>query len=229
MATYAISDLHLSFGVDKPMNIFGEKWDHYEEKIANNWKRKVTKQDVVILPGDISWGMTLKETKKDFEYIDRLPGKKIILKGNHDYYFSTKTKIGQFLTDHSFHTISIFYNDAMDIGEYILAGTRGWGKTEINDGELNKKIIAREELRLRMSLEKAKKLQQESPKDLIVALHFPPFIGKFCEIMQEYQVKKCMYGHLHGYGHRMIREGVIEGIEYIMVSCDYTKFDVVRI
>lgn len=231
MSIYAISDLHLSFGVDKPMNVFGEKWYNYEERIKSNWIQKVKEDDTVIIPGDISWGMTLKETVKDFDFINNLPGKKIILRGNHDYYFSTVTKLKRFFEENNFNTIEILRNNAFEVEDYIICGTRGWGKTENTDKKLDKKIIEREELRLRLSLDCAKKINETlcKKKDIVVAMHFPPFIGNFCEIMKEYNVKKCVYGHLHGYGHFMIKEGIIEDIEYKMVSCDYTKFDLIEI
>ncbi|MDD3304171.1 MAG: metallophosphoesterase [Clostridia bacterium] len=229
MATYAISDLHLSFGTDKPMNVFGNVWLNYEEKVKENWIKQVKEKDIVILPGDLSWGITLKEAKKDFEFIHHLPGKKIIIKGNHDYYFPTKTKIESFFDENNLDTIAVLFNNAIDTEEYIIAGTRGWGKTEPSDKKLDKKIIEREEGRLIISLEMAKKLQAENGKEIIVAMHFPPFIGKFQEIMKQYGVKTCVYGHLHGYGHCMIKEGIIDGIEYKMVSCDYTKFKLIQL
>ncbi len=230
MAIFAISDLHLSFGTDKPMNVFGQVWENYEEKIKINWKSSVNENDIVILPGDLSWGITLKEAKKDFEFINNLPGKKIILKGNHDYYFSTKTKVEKYFKENGFDTISVLHNDAIETNECIVAGTRGWGKTESSDKALDKKIILREENRLILSLEKAKKIQEKSPdKQIIVAMHFPPFIGNFQKIMKDYDIKKCIYGHLHGYGHFMVKEGIIDGIEYKMVSCDYTKFNMVKL
>ena len=222
---FAISDLHFSFGVNKPMNVFGAKWDNYEMKIKENWCKKVSEDDIVIIPGDISWGLTLKESLKDFLFIDSLPGKKIILKGNHDYYFSTKTKLQSFFKENNINTIEILHNNSYDIGKYVLCGTRGWGKTESKDAKLDKKIIEREQIRLKLSLEEGKK----SGKDIIVAMHFPPFCGKFVDIMKEYGVKLCMYGHLHGYGAFMIKEGLIDEIEYKMVSCDHNNFDLVKL
>ncbi len=227
MGIYAISDLHLSFGVDKPMNIFGIGWENYEDKIAINWKNKVKDTDTVIIPGDISWGMTLKETVKDFNYINDLPGQKIILRGNHDYYFSTVTKLNKFFIENNFSSIKILHNNSYEVEDLIICGTRGWGKTEKSDKVLDKKIIAREENRLILSLESGLKINKglENKKKIIVAMHFPPFIGKFCDIMKDYGVSKCIYGHLHGYGHFMVKEGVIDNIDYKMVSCDYTKFN----
>lgn len=222
---YAISDLHLSFGVNKPMNIFGKKWDNYEQRIKENWERRVKSDDYVLLPGDLSWGLTLKESRKDFEFINSLPGRKIILKGNHDYYFSTKSKLYNFFKENNFDTIDILHNNSYVIGDYVVCGTRGWGKTESGDATLDKKITAREEIRLRLSLEEGKK----TGKKIIVAMHYPPFYSKFCSIMKEYGVILCIYGHLHGYGTFMIKEGIIDEIEYKMVSCDHTGFDVVKL
>ena len=153
MSIYAISDLHLSFGVDKPMNIFGKIWDGYEDKIKKDWKEKVNNDDIVIIPGDISWGMTLNEALEDFRFIDNLPGKKIILRGNHDYYFNTKTKVEKFFEENGLNSIQILHNNAYDLGNVILCGTRGWDKTENTSKEEDKKIIMREEGRLKLSLE----------------------------------------------------------------------------
>lgn len=234
MAIYAISDLHLSFGVNKPMNVFGEVWDNYEEIVKKNWIDTVREQDTVIIPGDISWAMTLKESIKDFEYINDLPGKKIILRGNHDYYFSTRTKMLNFFNEQGFKNFNIIHNTAVEVEDYIICGSRGWGKTENNNVEQDKKIIAREEIRLKNSLEVGKKIQEEclargEKKEIIVALHFPPFISNFVQIMEEYGVKTCIYGHLHGYGHNMVREGIIGKIEYKMVGCDYTGFKLIKL
>ncbi len=234
MAIYAISDLHLSFGVNKPMNIFGEVWDNYEEIVKKNWIETVKENDTVIIPGDISWAMTLNESIKDFEYINNLPGKKIILRGNHDFYFSTRTKMLNFFESQGFKNFNIIHNTAIEVEDYIICGSRGWGKTENNNVEQDKKIIAREEIRLKNSLEAGKKIQEEclargENKDIIVALHFPPFISNFVKIMEEYNVKMCIYGHLHGYGHNMIKEGIIGNIDYKMVGCDYTGFKLIKL
>ena len=227
MSIYAISDLHLSFGTNKPMNIFGKIWDNYEEKIKKNWLATVNEEDTVLIPGDISWGMTLKDAIPDFKFINDLPGKKIISRGNHDYYFSTKSKMDKFFIENNFNTLKLLHNNAYEVENVIIAGARGWGKTENSDAELDEKIIKREENRLILSLECANNISKE--KEKIVAFHFPPFIGRFEEIMHEYNVKKCMYGHLHGYGHSLVKEGNINGIEYIMVGCDYNNFELCRI
>ncbi len=228
MSIYAISDLHLSFGVDKPMNIFGKIWDGYEDKIKKDWKEKVNNDDIVIIPGDISWGMTLNEALEDFRFIDNLPGKKIILRGNHDYYFNTKTKVEKFFEENGLNSIQILHNNAYDLGNVILCGTRGWDKTENTSKEEDRKIIMREEGRLKLSLEYGKKINLEN-KDILVATLFQPFCGNFKKIMKEYNVKMCIYGHLHGYGHMLIKEGIISNIEYRMVSCDYTGFKLIKL
>lgn len=227
MSIYGISDLHLSFGTDKPMNVFGKMWDNYEQRIKQNWIETVRADDTVIIPGDISWGMTLREALPDFRFIDELPGKKIFLRGNHDYYFSTKNKIDNFLKENKIETLKLLHNNAYEIEGIIIAGSRGWGKTENSNNELDEKIIKREENRLILSLESAKKISNN--KEIICALHFPPFIGRFQEIMKEYGVKKCVYGHLHGYGHSLVKEGNVDGIEYIMVGCDYNDFKLRKI
>lgn len=231
MAIYAISDLHLSFGVDKPMNIFGKIWEEYEDKISQNWINTVKDTDTVIIPGDISWAISFKEAVKDFAYINALPGKKIFSRGNHDYYFSTKTKVDTFLKENDFNTISVLHNNAYEVEEYVICGTRGWGKTENSNNESDKKIIAREEIRLKLSLDAGIKLKKEKglDKKILVAMHFPPFIPNFQNILQQYSVSKCIYGHLHGFGHSSVIEGNISGIEYVMVSCDYTKFNLIKL
>jgi len=234
MAIFAISDLHLSFGVDKPMNVFGKIWDNYEERIKEDWLKKVKEQDTVIIPGDISWGINFNEAYPDFKFIEELPGKKIILRGNHDYYFNTKTKVKKFLEQNNFNSISILHNNAYEVENYILCGARGWTTSEETNKTEDKKIIKREEGRLEISLKEGLKIQNELKekgivKNIIVAMHYPPFNDNFLDIMNQYDVKLCIYGHLHGYGHSKIREGIINNIECKMVSCDYTEFKLIKI
>lgn len=234
MTVYGISDLHLSFGTNKPMNVFGKVWEDYEKKIVSNWEEQVKDEDIVIIPGDISWGLTLKEALPDFNYIEKLPGKKIILRGNHDYYFPTRTKLQSFLKENNINSIEVLHNNAIDTLNYIICGTRGWGKTEILDAEGDKRVILREKNRLKLSLEAGKKIREMYKekgidKKIVVAMHFPPFLPEFKEVLESYDVQKCIYGHLHGYGHTLVKEGVIDNIEYIMVSCDYTNFKLKKI
>ena len=136
MSIYAISDLHLSFGVNKPMNIFGKVWENYEEQIKKNWIENVKEEDTVIISGDISWAMSLEESIKDFEYINNLPGKKILVRGNHDYYFSTKSKMQKFFEGQGMKNFYVLHNNAFVVENYIICGSRGWGKTEGNTGVL---------------------------------------------------------------------------------------------
>lgn len=233
MSVYGISDLHLSFGTNKPMNIFGKVWDNYEDRIKLNWQKTVKPEDFVVIAGDISWATYLTEAKKDFEYINSLPGIKIILKGNHDYYFDTKNKQEKFFKDNNMNNIFLLQNNAIDTNEYIICGARGWGDTD--SGQKNdEKLIKREAIRLRLSLDEGMKIKEQYAnqgieKDILVAMHFPPFNLEFQQILEEYKVKKCIYGHLHGYGHSKVKEGIINGVEYVMVSCDYTKFNVVKL
>ncbi len=233
MAVYGISDTHLSFGVNKPMNVFGKVWDGYENKIKENWKNVVKDEDTVVIAGDISWATYLSEAVEDFKFISDMPGRKIILRGNHDYYFETKTKQLKFFKDNGFLNMDMLHNNCFDLDDYILCGTRGWGETEDKNKD-DEKIITRECLRLKYSLDQGKILQKEYlekgiTKDILVALHFPPFGYEFTNILKEYGVKKCIYGHLHGFGHSKVKEGIIDGVEYVMVSCDYTNFKLIKL
>jgi uncharacterized protein len=233
MSVYGISDLHLSFGTNKPMNIFGKVWDNYEEKIKINWQNTVKPDDFVIIAGDISWATYLSEAVKDFKYIENLPGHKIIIRGNHDYYFDTKNKQEKFFQDNNMKSINILQNSAIDTNEYIICGARGWGDTD-NSQKEDDKLIKREAIRLRLSLDEGIKLQkkyleQGIEKDILVAMHFPPFNLEFQKILEGYKVKKCIYGHLHGYGHSKVKEGIINGVDYVMVSCDFTGFNVIKL
>lgn len=225
MSIYALSDLHLSFNdPSKSMEYFGNDWKDYEKRIKENWIITVKENDTVIIPGDISWAMNLDEAKADFEYINRLPGKKIILKGNHDYYFSTFKKVEKFLEKNNLDTILILHNNSYFIENWNICGTRGWGTVADSEDKINNnKIIKRELGRLETSLISAK-----TGENTIVALHFPPTY-EFKELMKKYNVKKCIYGHLHGEGQYMVKEGIIDGIEYFMVSGDYTKFHLIKV
>ncbi len=229
MAIYAISDLHLSLNDEKKsMEVFGEDWKDYVSKIKKNWKNTVKEEDTVLIAGDISWGLNIEEAKKDFEFINKLPGKKIIVKGNHDYYFSTRKKVESFLNENNFNTINILHNNSFVVNNIVICGTRGWGNTgDAFQGADDQKILQREIGRLKISLDSIHK--EDKNKDVIVMTHFPPFNHEFQKLLKEYNVRKCIYGHLHGKGHYMVREGNIDGIEYIMVSGDYTKFKLVKI
>ncbi|MFZ2537736.1 MAG: metallophosphoesterase [Oscillospiraceae bacterium] len=227
MSLYTIGDLHLSFGCDKPMDIF-KGWENYLPRLTKNWNDTITNDDTIVIVGDISWGMTLQEAQADFDFINRLPGQKIILRGNHDYWFSTKKKCDDFLILNEFSTIKFLYNNAFEYGNYSICGTRGW----INEqGEqVDKKVLMREAGRLRLSLEEGKKIG----KDPIGFLHYPPvyYINECKEIidvLNEYGVKRCFYGHIHGAGFQYAIDGDYQGINYRLVSCDYTDFRPVKV
>ena len=221
MKIYTISDLHLSFGADKPMDVFGKKWENYEEKVSENWKRKVNDEDVVILAGDFSWAMYLEEANKDFEFLNNLPGKKIMLKGNHDYWWETVTKLNNYIELNDFKSISFLHNNCFDIGDYIVCGTKYW---QFDENEDNEKIFNRELGRAKISLEKAKKM--DSSKKIIMVTHYPPD-EKIIELAKNYNVKKWIYGHIHSnYENSLID---IPGIDTYLTSCDYLDFDLLEL
>lgn len=229
MSIFAISDLHLSFNTNKPMNIFG--WVDYEEKIRKNWQEKVKEDDVVLLLGDFSWEMNLENTYKDFEFINSLPGRKLLLKGNHDYWWNTLSKMRIYLTDNKFYNIDFIYNNSYEDNNKIIAGTRGWTISE-NQVE-DEKIRKREALRLELSIKNGIE-QFGDNKEIIVCMHYPPLnklnrSTEFTQILEKYNVKKCIYGHLHGKAQEEMLVGHINNVEYIMASCDYTGFDVIKI
>lgn len=234
MAIYVIADLHLSFKIPKPMNIFGDNWEKHEEKIKSDWETKVNDEDVVILPGDFSWAMNLEDTYLDFKYLNELPGKKLLLKGNHDYWWTTITKMRNYLKANNFNTIDFIYNNSYCYENIIITGTRGW---TLNDLEGTGKILNRELGRLELSLQEGI-MKYGTDKEIIVFMHYPPITNssllnnlelKFVEIMKKYNVSKCMYGHLHGRSHKDAIEGIVEGIEFTLVSGDYLDFKLMKI
>lgn len=229
MSIYAISDLHLSFNdKNKSMEPFGPDWKDYVNRIKKNWIKTVKNEDTVLIGGDISWANNLEEAVEDFKYINDLPGKKIIIKGNHDYYFSTLKKVEKFLEENNFDTISILYNNSYVVENVAICGARGWG----NVGESYEcldphKVVLREIGRLRLSYNSLS--EEDKKKEIIVLTHFPPFYQEFKEVLKEINAKICIYGHLHGKGHYMVRQGEIDGINYVMVAGDYTGFKLIKI
>ncbi|MBU3090779.1 metallophosphoesterase [Clostridium sp. CM028] len=227
MALWAISDLHLSINSDKPMDIFGDKWSNHNEKIKENWLSKVSADDTVLIAGDISWSMNISEGVEDLEWIHELPGKKILIKGNHDYWWSGITKLNALYADMDF-----IQNNFFNYKDFAICGTRGWncpGNTRFTTHD--EKIYNRELIRLRISLDEAVK---KGYNKFIVMLHYPPTNDKFEEtelirIVKEYNVCKVIYGHLHGPSLNRLYEGNIEGVEYIVTSCDYLNFDPLKI
>ena len=225
MAFFAISDLHLSFGTDKPMNIFGSKWENYTERLRENWQEIVKPEDIVIIPGDISWALYLEEALNDFSFINSLNGTKLLLKGNHDYWWTTVSKMEKYFEENNFSTLKIINNSAFIYNDIAICGTRGWTVPPDNSSGEDKKIFEREKIRLILSLEDAK---SRNPKDIIVAMHYPPLTEEnddFFKIIKEYNVSHCVYGHLHGPSHSTAIEGQVDGINVKLVSCDYINFD----
>ncbi|MCD7947403.1 MAG: metallophosphoesterase [Oscillospiraceae bacterium] len=218
MALYAIGDTHLSLSCDKPMDVFGGSWTGYVEKLEEGF-RCVSPEDTVVLCGDLSWGMSLEEAKADFAFLNRLPGQKMILKGNHDYWWTTVTKMQRFFTENGFDTLQILHNNCHFYGPYALCGTRGWFYEETGD----RKVFLRELMRLETSLKAAGEAEK------ICFLHYPPCYqgyacGEIMELLERYGVRDCYYGHLHGGSHRLAVEGERGGVCYHLISADYLQF-----
>ena len=234
MSIYVIGDLHLSFSVDKPMDIFGMNWENHAEKIRENWISKVKENDTVILPGDFSWATYLEETYKDFEFLNSLPGKKLLSKGNHDYWWTTVTSMKRFLKENNFENIDFLYNNAFLIENKIITGTRGW--LNAWKSQENYKILKRENERLKISINKGIN-EFGIDKEIITFIHYPPFYKEeiipeeidFSKTLKNYNIEKCYYAHLHGESHKDAIEGIINGIEYKLISSDYLKFDLLEI
>lgn len=228
MKIFAIADLHFDFKKEKPMNVFGDNWINHEEKIIENWKINVSDNDLVLVPGDISWAVKLEDAMGDLQRIEDLPGTKIIGKGNHDYWWATSNKLDNL----KLQTIKFLKNNSYELDETVICGTRGWDTMEEHtEEESNKKIFLRELNRLKISLDSAKK----SKKPIIAMLHYPPFNSdglpnEFFSLLKEYKVDTCIYGHLHGEdGHKNIKEGFIDNITVHCVSSDYMDFKLKRI
>ncbi len=223
MSLYAIGDLHLALGdTNKPMDIFNG-WDNYIEKIETNWRSMISENDTVVLAGDISWAVGLKNSLNDFAFIDALPGRKIILKGNHDYWWSTKTKMECFFKENNFDTLNILFNNCYEYEGFGICGTRGW--VSINGDTENEKVMAREVQRLEVSIKEALSKNLEP----IVFMHYPPVYAATCnydilDILFRYKIKRCLYGHIHGYSQKNAITGVQDEIEYDMISSDYLHF-----
>lgn len=231
MSIYAISDLHLSINNPKPMNIFGPVWDNYLEAIEKDWAEKIGDDDIVLLSGDLSWAMRLEDAKSDIDYISALKGKKVIIRGNHDYWWKSISAVRALLPEGSYAV----QNDAVKIGNNVICGSRLWmtpeyGKTQAAE---DKTIYDRELLRLAMSLESAKKLMTEGDR-LFVMVHYPPFNSTFASTVftdkiAEYAPEAVVYGHLHGSSSRVCRKLVLNGVTYYLTSCDLVGNKLVKI
>ena len=222
MALYAIGDLHLCLGAQKPMDIFGGAWVGYMDKLKEGMS-VIKPEDTTVLLGDLSWALDLAQAEKDFTWIDNIPGRKIILKGNHDYWWSTVSKFNQFCANNGFSNQHILNNNYFEYDGWAICGTRGWFYEEEKSAVHDEKIFKRELLRLEASLQSAGQL----PK--MVFLHYPPkYKGYACNeilaLLEKYEVRRCFYGHLHGHSHGLALEGLWNGVNFKLVSADYLEF-----
>ncbi len=228
MSLYAIGDLHFSTSVDKPMNVFGENWNDHMEKIISSWKENVKKEDTVLVLGDISWAINLEQAKSDLDIINDLPGKKIFIKGNHDYWWTTVTGLNKLYENMSFLQTNFY-----EYEDYAICGGRGWiCPNRFKFDENDAKIYKREENRIKLSIKEAIK---KGYSKIIVITHYPPTNDElddslFTKLYEEYNVEKVIYGHLHGKeSFKMGLRGNRNGVEYILASCDYVDFNLVKI
>ena len=223
MSLFVIGDTRLSLSTDKPMDIFGG-WKNYMQRLEENWRSVVQPQDTVIIPGDVSWGVSLEQAKEDFLFLHRLPGKKILMKGNHDYWWTTRAKMESFLEENGLDSLSILHNNAVSVEGLSLCGSRGWMFEQ--GQEHDKKIINREAGRIRASLQDAQRFGEQ---EKVLFLHYPPVfmqdsIPEFFEVMNQYGVRRCYYGHIHSQGCRFAFQGEWCGVQLEMVSADYLRF-----
>lgn len=233
MSLFVIADLHLATAdSQKSMEVFGKRWNNYIERLKSNWNKIVGENDTVIVPGDISWGLTVGDAKSDLLWLDSLPGKKILLKGNHDFWWSTVAKLNAFFEEHNISSISILNNNAVEIEDKIIAGSRGWfTDRSMQNAEENvdyDKIVNREAIRLEMSLNAAQKLKGDSDKEIIAFLHFPPVWGEFVcgpinDVLKKHNIKNCYFGHIHG-NYTQPDSFKYEEIQYHLISADFLDF-----
>ncbi|MBQ8357162.1 MAG: metallophosphoesterase [Clostridia bacterium] len=239
MSLFVIADLHLSCASDHPMDIFGARWCGYTEKLCKNWRAIVKENDSVVVPGDVSWAMNLAEAKADFSLLESLPGQKYLGKGNHDFWWETAAKMGRFFDENDISSLHLLYNNAYVIENYIICGTRGWFAEEGQQqtvGEVDyAKIVNREVLRLKLSLDAAVALRrgEHADKEILVFLHFPPVwngfeCGEILELLKSYGIRRCYHGHIHGvYTAPATRQ--IGNLTLTMISSDFLDFSPLRI
>ena len=226
MALYTIADLHLSLGADKPMDVFGGAWDGYLDKLKTNLAC-LRKEDTLVIPGDLSWGISLEESLPDFRFLDNLPGRKLLVKGNHDLWWETAAKMKRFFAANGITSIDFIHNNCHMYRNTALCGTRGWFFEEETGGMHDEKIMNREIGRLKTSLDAAKNTDAER---IYCFMHYPPLFGKYkcpriAELLSQYGVSRCFYGHLHAESHKRAFEGMYGGVEYVLVAVDYLNFN----
>jgi predicted phosphohydrolase len=225
MALFVIADLHLSLGSSKPMDVF-RGWENYVERLEKKWRAIVTEEDTVVIAGDISWGMSLPESREDFRWLHCLPGQKILMKGNHDYWWSTKTKIESFFQEEGFTSLHVLHNNSFLVEGKAICGSRGWLYNAEKDDDV--KIVNREVGRLNASLDDAQKRFPEA--EPIVFLHYPPVYGNMTcdgilQVLKERNIRRCYFGHIHGnQASKRAIKGEWEGIQMHLISCDYVGF-----
>ncbi len=216
--------MHLSFSVDKPMTVF-RGWENYSERIESNWRRLIKPEDTVVLPGDFSWGLKLSETLEDFKFLDSLPGRKILLKGNHDLWWSTVKKINEFFSENQITSVELLFNNSIVAEDRAICGTRGWFYDQSEDTKVRKRELGR----LRKSLEEAEKFSYKRE----VFLHYPPVYGEYvCNdiiaLLKEFNIEKVYHGHIHGSGFNCA-VSEYDGIKFKLISADCIDFTPVLI
>ena len=227
MALYALGDLHLSFGTNKPMDVFGGRWEGYVDKLREGLS-VIKPEDTLVLLGDLSWALDLEHAAEDFAFINAIPGRKIILKGNHDYWWNTASKFAKFCEEHGFSNLHLLHNNMHLYGDVAICGTRGWFFEEEKEGTHDEKVFRRELCRLEASLKAA------GEREKLCFLHYPPrYRGYVCQeildMLSAYGVKACYYGHLHGDSHKLALQGESAGILYSLVAADYVNFKPLKI
>ena len=233
MSVYVIADLHLcTDNESKSMEIFGNRWKDYKNRIHTNWNKLVAEDDTVIIPGDISWALTLQDAVSDLKFLDSLNGKKVIMKGNHDFWWSSVTKMNALFSELGISSISILNNNAIEIEDYIITGSRGWFvdssvQTKNVNADFNK-VNNRELIRLKIGLEAARKMREETNKEIIAFFHFPPLWGEFknegiINLLNEYEISRCYFGHIHG-NYSVSGSFDVSGIQMHLISADYRNF-----
>lgn len=222
MALYALADLHLAFGADKPMDVFGGRWTGYADKLRENLS-VLKEEDTLVIPGDFCWALGLEEAAADFQFLNSFPGRKLLVKGNHDYWWNTASKFSAFCQSHGFENMHLLHNNCHLYKDVALCGTRGWFFEEEKEGTHDEKVFRRELIRLEASLQAA------GEREKLCFLHYPPrYRGYTCpeilELLKKYSVKACYYGHLHGDSHKLALEGTYDGTEFVLVAADYVNF-----
>lgn len=237
MAIYALADLHLSLSVPgKSMEVFGPSWDGYITRIKDSWEGTVLEGDTVLIPGDISWATYIDKAEEDFRFISELPGRKLLSRGNHDFWWTTMKKMEEFFEEKGFKNLEFIRTNVAEVEGCLISGTRGWmiESRDAISGSENRKIYEREKLRIKMCIDKLKEADPDHAKKHILMIHYPPITAKqgfteFASMIAQGNVDICVYGHLHGRSHQKAFEGDFEGTRFICASADYVGFKPVKI